>query len=423
MAVPFKPGQTTFVSKPQAASLAFLLQRGLDHVQQGRSAEAATLFALVREQLSFSQTNLIDLLDAFLHEYADYAHIEHTLQEVSTRFAAAHLELQARMATFGTALSTMLKDALDVDGSSGLLQEEQEPDLSMLLPGVPTQHLQEISPSVTSPLITENSAPLAPLSITCFGHFEVRRLGKPITLCSNRSGQRILRFLISQLGRKATSDRLQAMLWPEDEIEVAARKLYLAISALRRSLSDDPSSEPSHSYIVCKNRVYALNASVAIQTDVDEFLHCYHTGQRGAAERVTLYEKACQLYTGPFLAEDLYADWSFIQREQLTRAYLTMRNELTDYYLKAGRYEEAAQSAHAVLKENRCDEAAHRHLIQVYIAQGRRSEALQQYARCTSVLHEELGVKPLPETTLAIQALLTNDFPSTQQYRKNIEKT
>jgi DNA-binding SARP family transcriptional activator len=229
--------------------------------------------------------------------------------------------------------------------------------------------------------------------------------------------------LISQLGRKATSDRLQAMLWPEDEIEVAARKLYLAISALRRSLSDDPASEPSRSYIVCKNRVYALNASVAIQTDVDEFLHCYHTGQRGAAERVTLYEKACQLYTGPFLAEDLYADWSFIQREQLTRAYLTMRNELTDYYLKAGRYEEAAQSAHAVLKENRCDEAAHRHLIQVYIAQGRRSEALQQYARCTSVLHEELGVKPLPETTLAIQALLTNDFPSTQQYRKNIEKT
>jgi len=91
MAVPFKPGQTTFVSKPQAASLAFLLQRGLDHVRQGRSAEAATLFALVREQLSFSQTNLIGLLDAFLHEYADYAHIEHALQEVSRRFAAAHL--------------------------------------------------------------------------------------------------------------------------------------------------------------------------------------------------------------------------------------------------------------------------------------------------------------------------------------------
>ena len=404
-----QPEQHIFASIPEATHLAFLLQRGLDYVQQGHYAEAVALFALVREQPSSSQSGLTDLLDAFLYKYADYKRVEYALQEASMRFAAVHLELQTRIATFGTALSTIMKDALDSGQSPGLLQREKEPERSSLL-SAPTQHLQ-----AAPPLLTACDVPLAPLSITCFGHFAVRRSGKPITLCSNRCGQRILRYLISQPGCHATSDMLQSMLWPEDETEVASRKLYLAISALRRSLSDDPACEPSRSYIVYKNRVYSLNPSVAIQTDVDEFLHCYRMGRQRSGERVALYERACQLYTGPFLPEDIYADWSFIQREQLTQAYLAMRNELTEHYLKTKRYEDAIHSAHAVLKENHCDEVAHRHLIQLYSAQGRRSEALQQYQRCERTLLEELGVKPLTETRLAIQALLTNDPPSTRQ--------
>ena len=404
-----QPEQHIFASIPEATHLAFLLQRGLDYVQQAHYAEAVALFALVREQLSPGQADLTDLLDAFLSEYADYRRVEYTLQEASMRFAAVHLELQTRIATFGAALSTIMKDTLDSDQSSSLLQGEKGPERSSLL-SAPTQYLQG-----TAPVPTECNIPLAPLSITCFGHFAVRRSGEPITLCSNRCGQRILRYLISQPGHDATSDMLQSMLWPEDEAEAASRKLYLAISALRRSLSDDPACEPSHSYIVCKNRVYALNPAVTIQTDVDEFLHSYRMGQQRSGERMALYERACQLYTGPFLPEDIYADWSFIQREQLTQAYLAMRNELTEHYLKTKRYEDAIQSAYAVLKENHCDEVAHRHLIQVYIAQGRPSEALQQYQRCERTLREELGMRPLTETTFAMQTLLTNDSPSTQQ--------
>jgi DNA-binding SARP family transcriptional activator len=113
------------------------------------------------------------------------------------------------------------------------------------------------------------------------------------------------------------------------------------------------------------------------------------------------------------LPEDLYADWSFALREQCALAYLVMQNDLTRYYLASGRYEDALQSALAVLKENRCDETAHQHLIQIYIAQGRRSEALQQYRRCEQALREELGVKPLLETTLAIRVLFSNDSPTT----------
>ena len=86
-----------------------------------------------------------------------------------------------------------------------------------------------------------------------------------------------------------------------------------------------------------------------------------------------------------------------------------MCKTLTDHYLKVKSYEDAERWATTLLKENRCDEAAHRQLIQVYAAQGRRSEALQQYQRCERILREELAVQPLPETVHVVQMMLKSD--------------
>src|SRR5947199_3565874 len=82
---------------------------------------------------------------------------------------------------------------------------------------------------------------------------------------------------------------------------------------------------------------------------------------------------------------------------------------LADYYVKTKHYEDAANWATAVLKVNHCDEAAHLQLIQIYAAQGRRSEAFQQYQRCECILREELGVTPLPETTREFQKVFTSE--------------
>jgi DNA-binding SARP family transcriptional activator len=215
--------------------------------------------------------------------------------------------------------------------------------------------------------------------------------------------------LVTKSGHYATSDALQAMLWPEAEPEVAQRKLHIAISALRRSLNDGVLSEPGCGYIICKNSLYCLNPAVTIRTDVEEFLHYYQAGQKNGQGQVALYEKACLLYTGAFLLEDIHADWSFLQREQLSRTYLAMCRVLSEHYLNVKCYEEAVKWATAILKEDHCDEASHRQLIQIYAAQGRRSEALQQYQRCERALHEELGVQPLPETVLMFSALLANE--------------
>ena len=81
---------------------------------------------------------------------------------------------------------------------------------------------------------------------------------------------------------------------------------------------------------------------------------------------------------------------------------------MASYYLENGRYEDALKWASEILKEDRCDEQAHRQLMRIYSAQGHRSEALRQFQRCKGILAEELGVAPTLETMNVLQTLLTN---------------
>lgn len=391
---------------PGTLSLGLLLKQGLDYVRQGDYTEGAALLALARTVLQPLQREIAAILDAFLQDYTRYKHAQQALQEVRIRYLEAREEQQTRAADLERRLLPFLKSLDDAHKqgdatmsshalSSVHTVRQDLPAPFALREHVP--HLEEVG----------NEAP-PEFSITCFGHFEVRRQGEPVVLCASRNGQSIFRYLVVQAERCATSDTLQGLFWPNDGQEVAQRKLHIAISALRRSLKSGAAGHLGEC-IVFKNSTYALATTVTIETDVDKFLRYYHTGQQNAIERVACYERACSYYTGHFLNEDRYADWSFLRREQLSQIYLTMCKALGGHYLQIGEYDNAASWATALLKENRCDEAAHRLLIQIYAAQGYRNEALQCYHRCTRLLSEELGVQPLPETQALYKALLASE--------------
>jgi len=358
-----------------------------------------------------NQNDLATALDTFLQRYAGYQLVQQTLLEACIHFAKADVEQKACVNDMLGMLPTLIRGSASFDYPPNL-QPDTNNTPKQFSSFLSIQSPREVFFSYASP--AEDDAPLPPLSVTCFGRFEVKCQSRSVTLCSNRSGRAILRYLVAKPGHCASSDTLQTLCWPEDEPEVAQRKLYIAISALRRSLHDGSPPDPRNSYILCKNGTYSLNAAVAVHTDVEEFLCHYQAGKQMSEDQekqVACYEQACALYTGSFLPEDIYADWSSQQREQLAQTYLTMCGILTDHYLKVKRYEDAAQTAQAILKENRYDEAAHRQLIRTYAAQDRRSEAIQQYHRCVRLLREELNVRPLHETELLFQQLLTNESP------------
>jgi DNA-binding SARP family transcriptional activator len=403
----------------EASAPVSLLERGLNHIRQGHHAEGVAFFTSVRERLAPDQVSLVAVLDTLIEGYEYYWQAQQALHQASKHFVEIEAWQQAQIAI----LEKLLRTLRDRDTDSTLQAIHYPPKtptghqlVQSSLPAVRAVYQAGVPASDTlqaadgDPPGKDGNA-LPALYITCFGFFEVRRPGQPVVLCSNRKGQAILRYLVAHPEHRATMDILMAVLWPEDEPEVAHHKLQVAVSALRRSLNRGYVSDAGGGYILCKDRVYQLNPFVPLRSDVDEFLELYQIGRQSSGSvMISYYERACDLYTGPFLSEDLYSDWSGPRREQLSQVYLTMCNALAEYYLEAGHYQEAMRWIGAVLRENRWDEVAHRQLMRAYAAQGRRSDALRQYQHCVRILAEELGVQPMPETVRLFQAILNGEF-------------
>jgi DNA-binding SARP family transcriptional activator len=431
------PGHDIFIQPLDATAAVTptaLVRHGLTCIERGLYAEGAVFFALVSERLAVSQGPLLATLDGLRGAIAGYLHAQDGLLEASKRLAEAEAEQQARLASLKTLLPSLAEteravrtlpaspspslprregratQPLRLVRADEIAGEQETIDVRACLVGE-TSDCGERTVEVGKARMVSGSAQTLPdLYISCFGRFEVRRDdagSAPLDLCSNTKGQAILRYLLTRPQRRASVDKLMAALWPDEEPEAARHKLRVAVSALRVSLNRDLVDRPGGGYILCKGQVYSLNPEVALHSDIDEFLALYHAGQAADGyETMALYERACKLYKGPFLPEDLYAEWSFITREELTKIYLTMCYALTESALANGNYHVAIQWATAILKVDRCEEQAHRQLMRAYAALKRRSEALRQYQLCQQILRDELGVPPMPETQRLLQTLL-----------------
>ena len=387
------------------------IEQGLSYITQGYLIAGLELLHQAQQQLPVEQTSLYRALEALRQATFGYLHAEQRLHAASAEFTDADRErrnsLEELMALLRMARPSSSQPQLSLIPT----QIPTNPPLPSPEPACSFPPQQEIMPR---PPASQSTTPPA-LSITCFGHFSVWRAGPPIIpvrLCRNLKGQTILRYLLSQPEHQASMDMLMADLWPDEEADQARHKLQIAISALRCSLNHEQVQAPGGGYILCKDRIYQLNPACELHTDVDEYRALYAAGCRAQshAEAATLYERACNLYTGPFLAEDLYAEWSFMLREELSRMYLTMCSRLAEYHLERGNHEAAMTWAGVILKIDRCDENAYQQLMRASAASGKRSKALRCYQQCQQALAEELDVAPTPETQQLLQTILHGSY-------------
>ncbi len=302
---PLSPEQDILFVASETSSPERLLETGFLYVRQGRYDEGLAFFALARERLSPHQAHLAVVLDAFTQSHETYSRAQDELLQASRHFARADAEQQVQITALENLLPILLEETSVVSPPVGGLQQNARGNrwlhvlrsapedlnsnqLSKQLPQRTAEDKRAHQSLPPSPF--EDSTTLPALYITCFGHFEVKRLGTPVVLCSNRHAQTILRYLVAQAEHCATSDTLMTLLWPEDEPEVVQPRLHTAICALRRSLNHGYSCESGYGYIGCKNRTYSLSTAIPIQTDVDQFLHYYQAGRQTSEERV-----ACRL--------------------------------------------------------------------------------------------------------------------------------
>ncbi len=270
-----------------------------------------------------------------------------------------------------------------------------------------------VAPEAVRRTVEETTAVGHSLRVRFFGHFEMLCDGEPIPLGRNGKALTILKYLLANRSRPVSQDHLMGWLWPESNLRKARWSLNSAVHGLRKLLGDCPSLG-SVNYVLLEERHYRLCPTVRATTDVDEFDRRYERGRRyekarRMPEAVAEYEGAIGLYRGDYLVEDLYEDWTMVERERLANAYLDMLGRLAVHYIEAGQPQECIRACFRVLEKDRCHEDSHRLLMRCYVRLGLRGGALRQYRLCEKTISQEYGMPPSPETRALYRSLLRNE--------------
>src|SRR5215212_6561700 len=186
-----------------------------------------------------------------------------------------------------------------------------------------------------------------------FGHFELLCDGENMPLGRNGKALTILKYLLANRTRPVSQDHLMGWLWPDSNLKKARWSLNSAIHGLRKLLGSCPSSA-AVTYVLLEEGYYRLSPEIQVATDVEEFDERYERGRQleragQAEEAAACYEEAVGLYRGDYLLEDLYEDWTMVERERLSNAYGDMLDRLAVHYLQRGQLRESVRCCYRAL--------------------------------------------------------------------------
>ncbi|MCA9969327.1 MAG: hypothetical protein KC425_03880, partial [Anaerolineales bacterium] len=230
------------------------------------------------------------------------------------------------------------------------------------------------------------------LTLSVLGTFQAISAEQPITHFRSANNQGLLVYLALQSDRPHARELLAALFWPEEAEANARNNLRQSLYQLRKLLGDLATS--AQPYLLVTRQTVQFNPASDFKLDVQQFLQAVDAGD---------LETAVALYPGDLLpgfpcGSREFEAWLRQMRESLhTLALETMLVAARDC-LRHGRYAQAQALARQQLALEPWREQAHRQLMEALVLAGDRANALQQFALCRSVLWEELGIAPAPET-------------------------
>lgn len=237
------------------------------------------------------------------------------------------------------------------------------------------------------------------LSIHLFQTLSVRTADGQILDLGSPTTKSLFAYLALHQGQILDRRRLAFLFWPRSTEAAARRNLRQYLHRIRRAL------EPVDTDGRFLN---TAGHNVSFTPPDDHFLDVAAFEAAVNNPNGSL-ESAVSLYTGELL-EDVYDDWVQPERERLARLYREALTRLIANSQQAGQIQTAISYAEQFLAAEPLLENAHVRLMQLYYQLGDRARAMQQYTQLTTVLQQELGVEPLPETKAVYRAMLDGTY-------------
>jgi DNA-binding SARP family transcriptional activator len=236
------------------------------------------------------------------------------------------------------------------------------------------------------------------VQLRTLGGFVLLRDSVPVTAeqWRSRKARDLLKLLVARHGRAMSREAAAELLWPGEPPEPLPNRLSVALSTLRSVL--DPARRFDADHFVRADKT-SLGLG-ALDVDVLSFLHTAREGMRhlaaGRPDRARSELTAAEAaYSGAFLPEDPYPQWSAGLRDEARGTYLRTLRTLADLSAAAGDTDAAVQYLLRLLGHDSHDEPAHLRLIAVLRAGGRHGEARRRYDRYIELM-TDIDVVPAP---------------------------
>jgi predicted ATPase/DNA-binding SARP family transcriptional activator len=228
------------------------------------------------------------------------------------------------------------------------------------------------------------------IRVRALGAFEVYRDGRliPDEGWRSRKAGSLFKVLLAAPGFVLPRDQVEELLWPEAEAEPARRNLNNALYTLRKLLGADAAR-----LVRLEGDVVRLSAPA----EPDWFdAPAFETAARSAlaGQDAPACRKALARYSGEYLPDDPYAEWSLGRRDTLHDLHLALLLHLADLAGAQGETNEAERCLRTALAQDDCHEEATARLMALLAASGRRAEGLRAYEDLSGALARELGVAP-----------------------------
>lgn len=218
----------------------------------------------------------------------------------------------------------------------------------------------------------------------------------------------LLAYLALGQGRSFSRSELLASLWPERSSSTTAGSFNTALWRLRRMIERPPLKHGD--LIVCDRRgAIGLNGPAGVWLDVNEFERLISPGLAKPPERLSDADiedlhRGVALYKSDILL-DVTDDWALREREKHRRNYLNALWRLMQLAIIRRQYGEGILHAQAILDSDSLREDVHRELIQLFVLNGQRAQALRQFEHCRDLLRRELAIQPMRETMALYQRI------------------
>lgn len=204
-------------------------------------------------------------------------------------------------------------------------------------------------------------------------------------------------------------DAVAEAIWPEADKEKSRSNLNSAVWRLRNDLK----TRQIDDYIQINGDREFLNLQLSdgVMTDFGDLCQQVEICERlqvknetPSADVIASLQNAVSNYQAEFVP-GIYFDWAIAARERFRMRYLQACEILMQIFERHGQIDTALKYGHKILEQDNLRETTHRHLIEIYAANGLRHQAVLQFRSLTQILKTELGLTPSREISDLIATL------------------